>query len=61
MNRAHFSFQFIKTISGRLSQQQNFRVEIEVPDADVLKDLQKIYGPMFIWVVLDGYMTRDVQ
>lgn len=40
---------------------QNFRVEIEVPDSEVLKDLQKIYGPMYIWVVLDGYMTRSVQ
>jgi hypothetical protein len=44
-----------------IDRQQNFRVEIEVPDADVLRELQKIYGPLFIWVVLDGYMTRDVQ
>ena len=21
----------------------------------------QIYGPLFIWVVLDGYLTRDVQ
>jgi hypothetical protein len=41
--------------------QQNFRVEIEVPDATVLGELQRIYGPLFIWVVLDGYMQRDVQ
>jgi hypothetical protein len=27
----------------------------------VLKELQQIYGPLYIWVVLDGYMTRDVQ
>jgi hypothetical protein len=27
----------------------------------VLREIQKIYGPFFIWVVLDGYMTRDVQ
>ena len=44
-----------------VDKQQNFRVEIEVPDTDVLKEVQKIYGPMFIWVVLDGYMVRDVQ
>jgi hypothetical protein len=44
-----------------IDKQQNFRVEIEVPDAEVLKDIQKTYGPLYIWVVLDGYMTRDVQ
>ncbi|MBA2592940.1 MAG: hypothetical protein H0U97_12085 [Gammaproteobacteria bacterium] len=44
-----------------IDKQQNFRVEIEVPDSDTLKELQKIYGPLNIWVVLDGYMTRDVQ
>ena len=44
-----------------VDKQQNFRVEIEVPDTDFLKDVQKIYGPLFIWVVLDGYMVRDVQ
>jgi hypothetical protein len=44
-----------------VDKQQNFRVEIEIPDTDVLKEVQKIYGPMFIWVVLDGYMVRDVQ
>jgi hypothetical protein len=44
-----------------VDKQQNFRVEIEVPDTDFLKDVQKTYGPLFIWVVLDGYMVRDVQ
>jgi hypothetical protein len=44
-----------------IDKQQNFRVEIETPDTDVLKEIQKIYGPLFIWVVLDGYMVRDVQ
>lgn len=44
-----------------IDKQQNFRVEIEIPDTDTLKDIQQIYGPMNIWVVLDGYMTRDVQ
>ncbi|MGH8611863.1 MAG: hypothetical protein ACREYF_07410 [Gammaproteobacteria bacterium] len=44
-----------------IDKQQNFRVEIEIPDSDTLKEIQKIYGPLNIWVVLDGYMTRDVQ
>lgn len=44
-----------------IETQQNFRVEIEIPESDVLKELQGLYGPLFIWVVLDGYMTRDVQ
>ena len=44
-----------------IDKQQNFRVEMEVPDTDTLKEIQRIYGPMNIWVVLDGYMTRDVQ
>jgi hypothetical protein len=44
-----------------IDAQQHFRVEIEVPDATVLGELQHLYGPLFIWVVLDGYMQRDVQ
>jgi len=53
------TFRFAEPIF--IDKQQNFRVEIEVPDSSTLKDIQKIYGPLFIWVVLDGYMTRDVQ
>jgi len=53
------TFRFAEPIF--IDRQQNFRVEVEVPDADTLKDIQKIYGPLSIWVVLDGYMTRDVQ
>jgi len=53
------TFRFAEPIF--IDKQQNFRVEIEIPDADVLKETQKLYGPFFIWVVLDGYMTRDVQ
>ena len=37
------------------------RVEIEIPDSDSLKNIQKTYGPFYVWVVLDGYMTRGVQ
>lgn len=53
------TFRFAEPIY--IDKQQNFRVEIEVPDADVQKEIQKIYGPLSIWVVLDGFMTRDVQ
>lgn len=53
------TFRFAEPIY--IDKQQNFRVEIEVPDADTLKEIQKIYGPLNIWVVLDGYMTRGVQ
>jgi hypothetical protein len=53
------TFRFAEPIF--IDKQQNFRVEIEIPDSDVLKELQKTYGPLRIWVVLDGFMTRDVQ
>lgn len=53
------TFRFAEAIN--IDRQQNFRVEIEVPDSDVFKELQRVYGPLFIWVVLDGSLTRDVQ
>jgi hypothetical protein len=53
------TFRFSEAV--KIDAQQNFRVEIEIPESDVLSDLQRLYGPLFIWVVLDGYMTRDVQ
>ena len=53
------TFRFAEPIF--IDKQQNFRVEIEIPDTDTLKQIQRIYGPMNVWVVLDGYMTRDVQ
>lgn len=53
------TFRFAEPIF--IDRQQNFRVELEVPNTNDLKDIQRIYGPMNIWVVLDGYMTRDVQ
>ncbi len=53
------TFRFAEPIY--IDKQQNFRVEIEIPDSDTVKEIQKIYGPLNIWVVLDGYMTRDVQ
>jgi hypothetical protein len=53
------TFRFAEPIF--IDKQQNFRVEIEIPDTNTLKEIQSIYGPLNIWVVLDGYMTRDVQ
>jgi hypothetical protein len=53
------TFRFAEPIL--IDRQQNFRVEITVPQADTLKEIQRLYGPLFIWVVLDGYMTRTVQ
>jgi hypothetical protein len=53
------TFRFAEPVM--IDAQQNFRVEIEVPESDVLSDLQRLYGPFFIWAVIDGYMTRDVQ
>ena len=53
------TFRFAEPIF--IDRQQNFRVELEIPDTDTLKEIQRIYGPLKIWLVLDGYMTRDVQ
>jgi hypothetical protein len=53
------TFRFAEPIY--IDKQQNFRVEIEIPDSNTVKEIQKIYGPLNIWVVLDGFMTRDVQ
>jgi hypothetical protein len=53
------TFRFAEPIF--IDKQQNFRVELEIPDTETLKEIQSIYGPMNVWVVLDGYMTRDVQ
>lgn len=53
------TFRFAEPIF--IDKQQNFRVEMEIPDTETLKEIQSIYGPMNVWVVLDGYMTRDVQ
>src|SRR5262245_60817790 len=44
-----------------IDAQQNFRVEIEVPESEVLAELQRLYGRLFSSLPLDGYMTRDVQ
>jgi len=50
-----------------IEPQQNFRVEISFPQgipgqtATPPTGLAVVKGPLRIWVVLDGYLTRDVQ
>jgi hypothetical protein len=51
------TFRFAEPIV--IDKQQNFRVEIEVPHRESLNEMQRIYGPLFIWVVLDGFMILD--
>jgi hypothetical protein len=43
-----------------IEPQQNFRVEMLFPQG-VPKILSQVEGIFRIWVVLDGYLTRDVQ
>lgn len=43
-----------------IESQQNFRVEISFPNK-VPSEVAGALGPLRIWVVLDGYLTRDVQ
>ncbi len=43
-----------------IESQQNFRVEISFP-RDVPPQMKSTTGPLHIWIVLDGYLTRDVQ
>jgi len=50
-----------------IEPQQNFRVEMAFPQGvpgvtpPDEKKLAHVTGPLRIWVVLDGYLTRDVQ
>jgi hypothetical protein len=43
-----------------IEPQQNFRVEMLFP-RDVPNNVKNATGPLRLWVVLDGYLTRDVQ
>lgn len=43
-----------------IEPQQNFRVEMLFP-RDIPTNVAEAEGPRRIWVVLDGYLTRDVQ
>jgi hypothetical protein len=57
------TFRFAEPV--RIDAQQNFRVEMlfpqGVPGKDDKKGLHEAEGPIRVWVVLDGYLTRDVQ
>jgi hypothetical protein len=52
------SFRFAEPVF--IEAQQNFRVEIAFPQG-VPPTVSAVKGPYRIWVVLDGYLTRDVQ
>jgi hypothetical protein len=43
-----------------IEPQQNFRVEMQFPQG-VPEPVSRSIGPIRLWVVLDGYLTRDVQ
>lgn len=43
-----------------IEPQQNFRVEMVFP-RDIPSRVRSALGPLRLWVVLDGYLTRDVQ
>lgn len=61
------TFRFAEPVT--IEPQQNFRVEISFPQgipgqtaaSSQPTGLAGVKGPMRIWVVLDGYLTRDVQ
>jgi len=52
------SFRFAEPVF--IESQQNFRVELTFPQG-IPPSVSKAVGPYRIWVVLDGYLTRDVQ
>jgi hypothetical protein len=43
-----------------IEPQQSFRVEMLFP-REVPEVVANAIGPLRIWTVLDGYLTRDVQ
>jgi hypothetical protein len=52
------TFRFAEPV--RIDSSQAFRVEMLFPRR-VPKPLEELIGPFRIWVLLDGYLTRDVQ
>lgn len=52
------TFRFAEPVM--IEPQQNFRVEMLFPQG-LPGNLANVSGPLRIWVVLDGYLTRDVQ
>ena len=53
------TFRFAEPVT--IECQQNFRVEMLFPRGVPEINVANAYGPRHIWVVLDGYLTRDVQ
>ena len=58
------TFRFAEPVT--IEPQQNFRVEMAFPQGvpgqpGVPGALANVSGPLRIWVILDGYLTRDVQ
>jgi hypothetical protein len=43
-----------------IEARQNFRVEMSFPHG-LSPELAALPGPLRLWVILDGYLTRDVQ
>jgi hypothetical protein len=52
------TFRFAEPVT--IEPQQSFRVEMQFPQ-DLPRVVATATGPLRIWVVLDGYLTRDVQ
>lgn len=52
------TFRFAEAVP--VERQQSLRVEMSFPQ-DIPVTLKDLTGPLRIWVVLDGYLTRDVQ
>ena len=52
------TFRFAEPVM--IEPQQSFRVEMQFPQ-DVPRAVATATGPLRVWVVLDGYLTRDVQ
>ncbi len=52
------TFRFAEPVS--INPRQSFRVEITFPHG-IPEQLAASRGPLRLWVILDGYLTRDVQ
>jgi hypothetical protein len=52
------TFRFAEAVA--IEPQQNFRVELLFPQG-VPEQTGKTLGELRLWVILDGYLTRDVQ
>jgi hypothetical protein len=52
------TFRFAEPVG--IESQQNFRVEMSFPQG-VPESVGNVFGPLRIWAILDGYLTRDVQ